>query len=62
MVRPKKESKVKFLMQGDDEVKEGKVVNVGKKTSLKRNTVWLCDENDVTIEVDFNSNSSTKRI
>ena len=53
MVRPKKGSEVKFLMKGDDKIKEGKVINVGKRNSIKRNTVWLHGEDNVTKEIDF---------
>ena len=40
-VRPKKGSKVKFVMKGDDKVKEGKVVNVRKKTSRMHPKLYL---------------------
>ena len=53
MVRPKKGSEVKFLMKGDEKIKEGKVINVGKKNSMKRNTVWLCGEGNFIKEIDF---------
>ena len=36
-------------MKGDDKVRE----KVGKKSSLKRNTVWLREKDNITKEIDF---------